>query len=104
MKKYFYSVLAAGMLFACSQEEIVDVTKGEGQQMTFKVELPSVGQSRAIAEGIEVGAGKYADKLVYAMYEEDQNDILVSGFAYDTDKNGVFEVKVPMAKDMEHWQ
>lgn len=102
MKKYFYSVLAAGMLFACSQEEIVDVTKGEGQQVTFKVELPSVGQSRAIAEGIEVGAGKYADKLVYAMYEEDQNDILVSGFAYDNDKNGIFEVNVPMAKDIKY--
>ena len=102
MKKYFYSVLAAGMLFACSQEEIVDVTKGEGEQVTFKVELPCVGQSRAIAEGIEVGAGKYADKLVYAMYEEDQNDILVSGFAYDNDKNGIFEVNVPMAKDIKY--
>ena len=44
MKKNFYSLLAAGMLFAtsCSQEELVDVTPGEGQQKTFKVELPGV--------------------------------------------------------------
>lgn len=103
MKKYFYSVLAASMLFACSQEEIVDVTKGEGQLMTFKVEIPGVVQSRAIdAEGNKVGDGKYADKLVYAMYEEDQNDILVAGFADDTDNNGIFEVNVPMAKDIKY--
>ena len=46
MKKYFYSVLAASMLFACSQEEIVDVTKGEGQKVTFKVEIPDDQQEK----------------------------------------------------------
>ena len=42
MKKFFYSVLAASMLFAtsCSHEDIVDITKGEGQKVTFKVNLP----------------------------------------------------------------
>ena len=104
MKKYFYSVLAAGMLFAtsCSQDELVESPRNEGQQMTFKVEVPGVAQSRAIADGIEVGAGKYADKLVYAMYEEDQNDILVAGFASDDDKDGTFVVNVPMAKDIKY--
>ena len=103
MKKYFYSVLAAGMLFAtsCSQDELVDVTKGEGQKVTFKVELPGT-ESRAIAQGVEVGAGKYADKLIYAMYEEDKNDILVTDFVYDTDEDGKFEVTVPMAKDIKY--
>ena len=104
MRKYFYSVLAAGMLFAtsCSQDELVESPRNEGQQMTFKVEVPGVAQSRAIADGIEVGAGKYADKLVYAMYEEDQNDILVAGFASDDDKDGTFVVNVPMAKDIKY--
>ena len=102
-KNYFYSMMAASMLFAasCSQEEIVDVTKGEGQKMTFKVEIPGT-QSRAIADGIEVGAGKYADKLIYAMYEEDQDVVLITDFAYDNDKDGDFEVTLPMAKDIKY--
>ena len=101
MKKYFYSVLAASMLFACSQEDIVDVTKGEGQQVTFQVEIPGV-ESRAIANGIEVGAGKYANKLIYAMYEEDKNDVLISNFVTDDDNDGKFDVTVPMAKDIKY--
>ena len=61
MKKYFYSVLAAGMLLvtSCTQDEWVDITKGEGQQKTFKVELPGA-QSRAIdAYGNEAGSGNW---------------------------------------------
>lgn len=108
MKKYFYSVLAvATMLFAttsCSSDDVLTSEEGQStKKVTFKVEVPGVAQSRAIdAEGNEVGAGKYANKLVYAMYEEDQNEILVAGFASDDDKNGTFEVDVPMAKDIKY--
>lgn len=105
MKKYFYSVLAAGMLFACSQEEIVDVTKGEGQQVTFKVEIPSV-ESRTVG-GIEIGAGTQANALIYAMYENggDATTPLISGVVYDNadgNDDGEFTVTVPMAKDLKY--
>ena len=98
MKKYFYSLLAAGMLFAasCSQEELVDVTQGEGQQKTFKVELPGV-QSRAIAENTGLGSGKYADKLICAMYEHGKDKALITKFVDESDREGVFEVTLPMA-------
>ena len=100
MKKYFYSVLAASMLFACSQEEIVDVTKGEGQKVTFKVEIPEIGQSRTVG-GSELGDGSKADKLIYAMYEENTNVVLVSGCVEEKSER-TFEVTVPMAKDIKY--
>ena len=104
MKRYFYSMIAAGMLLAtaCSQEEMVDVTTPESQQVTITVELPSI-ESRAIAEGIEVGKGNMANKLVYAMYEEDQRDgaPLVTNFA-DRGTDGKFKVTVPMAKNLKY--
>ncbi len=100
MKKYFYSVLAASMLFACSQEEIVDVTKGEGQLMTFKVEIPEIGQSRTV-NGTELGDGSKANKLIYAMYEENTNAVLVNG-CVDKKSERTFEVTVPMAKDIKY--
>jgi len=104
MKKIFYSMLAAGMLFAtsCSQEDIVDVTKGEGQQVTIKVELPA-SESRAIAQGINVGEGNMVDKLVYAMYEEDQRtgEPLVTNFA-DRQADGTFKINVTMAKNIKY--
>ncbi len=102
MKKYFYSILAASMLFACSQEEVVDVTAPESQQVTITVELPSI-ESRAIAEGIEVGKGNMANKLVYAMYEEDQRtgEPLVTDFV-DRGTDGKFKVTVPMAKNLKY--
>lgn len=98
MKKYFYSLLAAGMLFAtsCSQEELVDVTQGEGQQKTFKVELLGV-QSRAIAENTGLGSGKYADKLICAMYEHGKDKALITKFVDESEREGVFEVTLPMA-------
>ena len=102
MKKYFYSVLAASMLFACSQEEIVDVTGGESQMKTIKVELPA-SESRAIAQGINVGEGNMVDKLVYAMYEEDQRtgEPLVTNFA-DRQADGTFKINVTMAKNIKY--
>ena len=104
MKKYFYSVLAASMLFACSQEEIVDVTKGEGHQMTFKVELPANAASRTVG-GVVIGSGTQADQLIYAMYEHGKETKLVKGVvADDADGNddGTFTVTVPMAKDIKY--
>ena len=105
MKKYFYSALAATMLFACSQEEIVDVTKGEGQKVTFKVEIPSV-ESRTVG-GIEIGTGTQANALIYAMYENGGNATtpLISGVVKDIDDgndDGKFTVTVPMAKDLKY--
>ena len=103
MKKYFYSVLAASMLFACSQEDIVDVTKGEGQKVTFKVEIPST-ESRTVG-GIEIGKGTQADNLIYAMYETGKDKVLISGVVTDTDNgedDGTFTVTVPMAKDLKY--
>ena len=110
MKKYFYSVLAAGMLFAtsCSQDDIVDITKNEGQQVTFKVEIPDAAQSRAIAEGIEVGEGKLATKLIYAMYENGAHEkgILNAGFVDDAaageTPDGTFTVNLTLAKKINY--
>ena len=104
MKKYFYSVLAASMLFACSQEDIVDITKGEGHQMTFKVELPANATSRTVG-GVKIGAGTQADQLIYAMYEHGKNDVLVKGKVDDGEgdnNDGTFTVTVPMAKDIKY--
>ena len=103
MKKYFYSILAAGMLFACSHEDIVDVTKGEGQQVTIKVELPA-SESRAIAQGINVGEGNMADNLIFAMYEEDQRDgePLITRIVSREADGKTFKVTVPMAKDVKY--
>ena len=104
MKKFIYSALAASMLFACSQEEIVDVNKSESQLMTFKVELPATATSRTVGGGIEIGAGTQADNLIYAMYEYGIEDTpVVTGVATDgEDNDGVFTVTVPMAKDITY--
>ena len=105
MKKYFYSAIAASMLFACSQEDIVDVTGGESQMKTFKVEIPQV-ESRTVG-GITLGAGTQADALIYAMYENggDETTPLISGVVYDgqgNENDGIFTVTVPMAKDLKY--
>lgn len=102
MKKYFYSILAACMFFACSQEEVVDVTAPESQQVTITVELPSI-ESRAIAEGIEVGKGNMANKLVYAMYEENMHQVgPLKTEIVDRGADGKFKVTVPMAKNLKY--
>ena len=100
MKKYFYSLLAAGMLFAtsCSQDEQVDIAQGEGQLKTFTVELPGA-QSRAIAGNIEVGTGKYADRLICAMYEHGKyNAAKITRFVDESEEDGIFKVTLPMAQ------
>ncbi len=111
MKKYFYSAIAASMLFACSQEEIVDITGGESQVKTFKVEIPQL-ESRTVG-GIEIGKGTQANTLIYAMYENDEDPNtpkettpLITGVVTDEGSDGVdngeFIVKVPMAKDLKY--
>lgn len=111
MKKYFYSAIAASMLFACSQEDIVDVTSGESQVKTFKVEIPQL-ESRTVG-GIELGKGTQANTLIYAMYENDgdpntpeETNPLITGVVTDEGSdgsdNGEFIVKVPMAKDLKY--
>lgn len=105
MKKFFYSVIAASMLFAtsCSHEDIVDITKGEGQKVTFKVNLPEQAASRAAGDGTK------ADNLIFAMYEngttEDAKEALISKLIIDSDDgddDGQFTVTVPMAKDIKY--
>lgn len=105
MKKYLYSMLAASMLFACSEEELVDITKGEGQQVTFKVAIPAV-QSRTV-NGIELGAGTQANNLICAMYENGAEGAapLIKKLVKDSDDgadDGTFTVTVPMAKDIKY--
>lgn len=102
MRKYFYPILAACMFFACSQEEMVDVTAPESQLVTITVELPSI-ESRAIAQGVDVGKGNMANTLVYAMYEEDQRSgkPLVANFA-ERQGDGTFKINVTMAKNLKY--
>lgn len=101
MKKYLYSILAAGMLLgiSCSENELVEATKGESQQVTYTINLPSTG-SRAIEAGVDVGDGYYADRLIYAMYETGAHDkgVLVTGFVEDGE-DGKFTVDITLAKE-----
>ena len=73
----------------------------ESQKKTFKVELPDIAQSRISATG-EIGVGKYVDKLLYAMYEEDQSEVVETGFAFDSDGDGSFEVTLSMARNKKY--
>ena len=107
MKKYFYSVLAASMLFACSQEEIVDITKGEGQKVTFKVEIPDQTKSRSVTDPC-FGDGSKATDLIFAMYEDGYPTRLICKDTETGDpgieklEDGTFTVTVPMAKDLKY--
>ena len=102
MKNYLYSILAAGMLLgtSCSENELVDVTRGEGQKVTYTVALPGA-ESRAIEGNVKVGDGYYADRLIYAMYENGSDEVLVTNFA-DRNDDGKFTVEVTMAKDIKY--
>lgn len=77
MKKYFYPILAATtMLFAAScqqDDELANVNGGE-QAVTFEVNLPGATQTRAIADGVNVGEGNMASKLIWALYETNKTD------------------------------
>lgn len=109
MKKYFYSLLAAtGLLLAtsCSQDDLVNETGSESKVVTFKVNLPDQAASRAVGEGANATA------LIFAMYEEGSDEVVIAKDTYedDTDNDqtisrkdgGSFEVKVPMAKDIKY--
>ena len=112
MKKYFYSVLAAGMLFAtsCSQDEMLDITKAEDQKVTYTVQIPDVAESRAINPyNVNVGEGKLATKLIYALYENGAHEkgILKAGFVDDAattgeTPDGKFNVSLTLAKNINY--
>lgn len=84
MKKNFYlSMFAAvGMLLAtsCSSDDSEPISSGNEAQVTFSVGLESSIGTRAISDG------KSADKLVYAIYDE--NNQLITTIAGST--NGQF--------------
>lgn len=73
MKKNFYlSMFAAvGMLLAtsCSSDDSEPISSGNEAQVTFSVGLESSIGTRAISDG------KSADKLVYAIYDENNQPI-----------------------------
>jgi len=103
MKKYFYTMLAAGMLLAtsCSQEnDLVDVTGGESRMVTLKVKVPNQTASRAVG-GAEIGDGSKANNLIWAMYEANTTDTLITGKTVET-SDGIFSISVPMAKDLRY--
>lgn len=107
MKKYFYSMLAASMLFACSQEEIVDVTGGETRTVTLKVKVPNQTESRTVNDPC-FGDGSNATELIFAMYENGDptrlicKDTKTGDLGIEKVGNGTFTVSVPMAKDLEY--
>ena len=113
MKKFFYSVLAVATLLlattSCSKED--DLTPGighDGNQVIYTVQIPGVAQSRAIADGVEVGAGKLATRLIYAMYENGAHEkgILKAGFVDDAatgeTPDGTFTVSLTLAKKINY--
>ena len=115
MKKFFYSVLAAAtMLLAttsCSQEEEMlgggTVDNGTTQKVTFTVQLPGDdAASRAIADGVEVGKGNMANKLIWALYEKGETERLAHGDGVQngTDENGnkIFKASIDMVKGLEY--
>ena len=117
MKKFMYSVLAAAtMLFATtscsSEEEIVGGSQnGDTQQVTFTVQMPGEdATSRAIADGVSVGKGNMADKLIWALYEKGKDKCLDSGVGTtntkETDETGnakhTFTATINMVKGLTY--
>ena len=116
MKKFFYSVFAVATLLlattSCSKED--DLTPGighDGKQVTYTVQIPGVEQSRAINPyNVNVGEGKLASKLVYAMYENGAHEkgVLATGFVNDADEtknetpDGQFTVSLTLAKNINY--
>lgn len=106
MKKYFYSMLAAAtMLFvaSCSQDDELTGSNSGEQTVSFTVQVPATTQTRAIADGVEVGKGNMANTLVYALYEkgkENETPLILGQKGEDSD--GVFVITVPMAKDLTY--
>ena len=115
MKRFFYSVLAAAtMLFtttSCSEDDVVTPEvgyDGNTQKVTFKVEMPGEGvASRAIADGVNVGGGNQADKLIWALYEKgkDANRLdfgLVEGTLNQDTKKHEFTADISMVKGLTY--
>lgn len=108
MKKYFYSMLAAAtMLFAasCSQDDELNGSDSGEQNVSFTVQVPATTQTRAIANGVEVGKGNMANTLIYALYEqgkEDETPLILGQKTEDPGADGVFTITVPMAKDLKY--
>lgn len=108
MKKYFYSMLAAAtMLFAasCSQDDELTGSGNGEQNVSFTVQVPATTQTRAIADGVEVGKGNMANTLIYALYEqgkEDETPLILGQKTEDQGADGVFTITVPMAKDLKY--
>lgn len=114
MKKIFYSVLAVATMLlsttSCSQDEIVDITKVEGQEVNYTVQIPGTAQSRAINPyNVNVGEGKLATKLIYALYENGAHEkgILKAGFVDDAPTtgetpDGKFNVSLTLAKNINY--
>lgn len=114
MKKIFYSVLAVATMLlsttSCSQDEIVDITNVEGQEVNYTVQIPGTAQSRAINPyNVNVGEGKLATKLIYALYENGAHEkgILKAGFVDDAattgeTPDGKFNVSLTLAKNINY--
>lgn len=106
MKRIFYTVIAIGMLLisSCSQEEGLDITRGEDQMVTFNVEIPMT-ESRTVG-GFTIGSGVHADKLMYAIYEADKEVVLYKGIVSDTEHgtadDSKFTITIPMAKNVKY--
>jgi len=104
MKKFYYSLIAAtAMLFAttsCSDDEIVS---GSGNEMNVSFTVQMAGaESRAIAEGVDVGKGNMANSLIYAVYEDGNPDnVLIQNKVTETvDKH--FNVTIPLVKGIQY--
>ena len=66
IKKFFTFMMAAGVLLAtsCSHDDLDTVQSGNEAQVTFSLSLEGGIATRAISDGSQ------ADKLVYAVFDE----------------------------------
>ena len=106
MKKYFYSLFAAAALIlsatSCSQEE--DFPGGNGQEVdvTFAVKTSDATATRTVG-GVTVGKGQMANHLIYAVYKSGTEEkSLIQNKVEDSDKDGKFEVTVPLVKGIAY--
>lgn len=107
MKKFFYSVFAvAAMMFAttsCSSEDVLAPEAGQGtKKVTFKVEMPGETASRTIADGVEVAQGNMANKLAWALYEENKYDAPLKVGKVDETTDKEFSVQIDMVKGLQY--
>ncbi|MBQ8673876.1 MAG: hypothetical protein IJ511_07500, partial [Bacteroides sp.] len=106
MKKYFYSLFAVATLLlattSCSQEE--DFPGGNGQEtnVTFAVKTSDATNTRAIADGVNVGGGNMANHLIYAVYESGKEAKALIQNKVEETTDGVFKVTVPLVKGIAY--